>query len=405
MENIKLFFEDKEETLNIINNGGNLVKYLTGKNALCPLIGTEIKLNKVLGKGEGGIVFEISFSGSNGKKKYAVKKSKIYNFDDPNGDSIGPRSYRRVDDLGKTIIPPGSSICEKEYSEYAISLLTGELVRNGTCINFMDVFAFSMCPNPGGKSFSQYTFMEQIDSSVRKDMGCIMEDPYGPDGNTGKGLNTKQRRTLTNSVLIQTLFALAVLDRTYQIVHGDLHDDNIFLVHDPDFVWNGKRIGDYDYYKYKIDNTSIYLPGIPLIVKIGDLGLAVKYSAPMIGNITTMEDGYYQYDGKGPWLPNFYTPAYDTTFIVSIFRNRNPSNEFIKQIAAWVFGLKTGYKADDINIAMENLMAATGRPKITELENKLKHVSPEAILLNKKLMKDYLISPPKGSKVLIIGKI
>lgn len=409
LEIVKLFFEDKEETLDVINSGGDLLKYLTGKNVLCPLIGTEIKLNKVLGKGEGGIVFEISFSDSE-KKKYAVKKSKIYNFD----ESSKPRLYKRLDNREEIVIPPGSSICEKEYSEYAISLLVGELVRNGTCINFMDVFAFSMCPNPGGKSFSQYTFMEQIDSSVRKDMGCIMEDLYGPGGpsgpsnpygKVGKGLNTKQRRILTNSVLIQTLFALAVLDRTYQIVHGDLHDDNIFLVHDPDFIWNGKRIGDYDYYRYKIDKTSIYLPGIPLIVKIGDLGLAVKYSAPMIGNITTMENGYYQYDGKGPWLPNFYTPAYDTTFIVSIFRNRNPSNEFIKQITAWVFGLKTGYKANDINVAMENLMAATGRPKISELENKLKHVSSEAILLNKKLMKDYLIPPPKGSKVLTIGKI
>lgn len=394
---VDLFFNDKKDTIKIINNGGDLFTHLTEKKTFCPLIGSKIELGKMLGKGVYGKVFEISFPGK-GKRKYAVKVSAMSNI-----PCSKKTEYKRLDDKGKTVIPKGSSICEMEYSEYGISLLTGELFRDGTCINFLDVFAFSACMS-ADKIPRQYTFMEQINSSLRKKIGCIMELTRG--AKPFKNLALKQRETLTNSVLIQILFTLAVLSRKYQIVHGDLHDDNVFLVYDPDLEWEGERIGDYDYYEYKIDGTSIYIPAIPLIVKIGDWGLAVKYSAPMIGNITTMENGFDQYDHNGSWLPNFFTPAYDTTFIVSIFKTQNPSNEFVRQIAAWVCGLKKGSKKSQLDKAMENIMAGTGRPKIEELDGgKLGHVSPDAILLNKELMDGYTVRPPKGSKILVIGKI
>lgn len=397
---VKLLFGDKDEAIDIIDTGGDLLKYLTGKQTFCPLIGTKITLEKVLGKGNYGEVFQIDFPGK-GKKRYAVKRSRVQRIDPCSKED----SYKRFDGKGKTIIPKGSSICEMAYSEYAISLLTGELVRDGTCINFMDVFAFSMCPNPNTNSYSQYTFMEQINGSFRRKVGCIAEKPSSRGQKTGPKMTKATRKILTDSVLIQTLFALAVLSRSYQIVHGDLHDDNIFLVHDPDMEWNGKRITDYDYYEYKIDGKSIYIPGIPLIVKIGDFGLAVKYSAPMVGNKTTMENGYDQYDGGGPWLPNFFTPAYDTTFVVRIFNELNPSNEFVKQIAGWVFGLKPGFNKEELKGAAIRMLAYTDRPKISELETGFKHVSPDAILLNDDLMKDYLKPPPKGSKVLVIGEL
>ena len=395
-EIIKLFFDEREETLGIINSGGDLLKYMTGNKTFCPLVGTKIILAKVLGTGAYGKVFEIDFPGR-GKKKYAVKKSEVYEIEPCSKKSY----YKRLDGNGNTEIPKGSSICEMAYSEYAISLLLGELVRGGTCINFMDVFAFSMCKNPF--SLSQYTFMEQIDGSLRHKIGCIMEKPRG-DKSLGK-ITLADRHKLTNSIFIQTLFALAVIDRKYQIVHGDLHDDNIFLVHDPDLEWKGERIGNYDYYEYRIDGVSIYIPGVPLIVKLGDFGLAVKYSAPMIGNITTMEIGFDQDDGDGPWLPNFYTPAYDTTFVTYIFRERNPSNEFIKQIAAWVCNLKSRYSNAKLDDEMNGLFAKTGRPDIKKLEKSMKHVSPGAILLEPELMRQYLTPPPKGSKILLIGEL
>lgn len=395
---VELLFNDKNETLHIIDTGGDLFTYLTGKETFCPLVGTKIKLEKSLGSGNYGQVFQITFPGK-GKRRYAVKKSNVF-IKTPCSKKT---SYNRLDGNGKTIIPEGSSICEMEYSEYAISLLVGELTRNGTCINFMDVFAFSMCANPPGNSYVQYTFMEQISGTVRQKVSCIMEKARW--GKLGPGIKKSQRKTLTNSVLIQILFGLAVLSRTYQIVHGDLHDDNIFLDYNPNMEWNGKKLGDYDYYEYKIDGTSIYLPGIPVIVKIGDLGLAVKYSEPMIGNKTTMENGYDQYDGGGPWLPNFFTPAYDTTFAVTIFQELNPSNEFINQIAGWVFGLKPGFNKKELENVMAKTNSYTSRPRIKELDGRLKHVSPDAILLSATLMKDYLKPPPTGSKILVIGEL
>jgi hypothetical protein len=407
-EIVKLFFDDREETLGIIDSGGDLFTYLTGKKTFCPLVGSRIKLERVLGEGAYGAVFEIDFPGR-GKKRYAVKKSEVYTIVPCSTES----HYERLDGKGVTVIPKGSSICKMAYSEYGISLLVGEFARDGTCINFMDVFAFSMCEDIAKGSYSQYTFMEQIDGSLRRKIGCIMEKPRSK-GPLGK-MKLADRHNLTNSVFIQTLFALAVLDRKYQIVHGDLHDDNIFLVHDPDLEWNGKRIGDYNYYEYRIDGLSIYIPGIPLIVKLGDFGISVKYSAPMIGNATTMEDGYDQEDGNGPWLPNFYTPAYDTIFVTSMFRERNPSNEFVKKIAAWVCGMQPGYSNEKLNNAMRGLFSKTGRPDISKLVKakgkakspivKRKDVSPDAILLNPELMRQYLVPPPKGSRVLLIGEL
>lgn len=424
VDTIKLFFEDRQETLKIINNGGNLYKYLTGKSTFCPLIGAKIKLTKVLGTGSYGKVFEIEFPGR-GSKKYAVKRSEDQYFVPCNKQ----KSYPRLDGRGDTIVPKGSNICDMVFSEYAISLLVGELVRSETCINFIDTFAFSLCNdgprNPydtrnlpenvfnNGASSNVYIFMEQISSSVRKSIGCIMETA-GSGKKLGK-MSLENRYELTNSILIQTLFAVATYQKTYHIVHGDLHEDNIFYVDDPDQTWKGKRIGDYDYYQYVIKGaagtTNIYIPAIPIIVKIGDFGLAVKYSKagePMIGDMVTLFDGYDQYDeaNSGPWLPNFYSSAYDTTFITSIFAERNPSNEFVQSIAAWIFGAKPGSTKTQVRDRKNQVMSAgTGRPMIKELDGgALSHVDPEVILTSD-LMGKYTIKPPNGSKILIIGSI
>jgi len=51
-------FNDKKEVMNVINTGGSLVGLLAKQNRdICPLIGTKIKLETILGKGECGVVF------------------------------------------------------------------------------------------------------------------------------------------------------------------------------------------------------------------------------------------------------------------------------------------------------------------------------------------------------------
>ena len=47
-ETIQFKFNGRDEAINIVNTGGDLVEYLTNNQEACPLIGKEIKFIKVL---------------------------------------------------------------------------------------------------------------------------------------------------------------------------------------------------------------------------------------------------------------------------------------------------------------------------------------------------------------------
>ena len=72
-EKIRVIFEGNEELLNIISTHDEISKILGVPNEKCPLIDTEIKLTKEIGRGNFGTVFLITFPGL-GAKKYVVKK-------------------------------------------------------------------------------------------------------------------------------------------------------------------------------------------------------------------------------------------------------------------------------------------------------------------------------------------
>lgn len=419
---ISLMYEGRKEDLNVIYKGGDIIKQFSRKNVLCPLIDTDIKLTKMLGKGSYGAVFEITFPGK-GTRKYVVKRS----FNQPPKCLPNAKQYKRVDGAGFTEITKGSSICQMDASEYAISLLLGEIYRQSKCINFIDVFSIAICPGPG-KEQGTYIFMEKINTSIRRSRLCTSSKSKIltkiPEG---------KRSQLEDSIIIQTLFAMVAYHQYYHIVHGDLHDDNIFVDSNPDLEWKGHKIRDYDYFEYKISgkkqpggpcsdictrkgtkhdecaygDVSIYLPAVPAIVKIGDLGLAVKYSidgGPMVGNEVTLADGYDVGGGNGPWLPNFYTEAYDTTHFISSFQLVNPSNKLVRKILAWIF--KQDLKKGISNTTRDHFInPANRRPRIKLLETELCHVSPIVILRNPKLMGDFMKRPPTGSRILTIGEI
>lgn len=402
---IDVFFQDKKEQLDLIESGKSIIEHLTGQNSnICPLIDTKIKLLKKLGAGNYGAVFEIEFPGQNAKK-YAVKKSTKFYW--PITPCKTQTSYKRVDGKGETKIPVGSMICETEYAEFAISLLLGELYREGICINFMDIFAFALCRDLATQNIYQYTFMEQINSSVDKSSKCLAKQP----GHTSLGkLNTKQSEEAIDMIVVQILFALAVCQSRYKIVHGDLHADNVFLAVDANMEWRGTKIGDVDYFQYIIDGQELYLPAIPIIVKIGDLGLAVKYvetpkDGLMIGNERTMSDGWNL--GRGSWLPNFYTKAYDACLILHNIYSHIQTTDFISNIMKWILKLPKNTTVAQIkqnaNAQMKN--PQTGRPFMASMSTSMSHVSPAAILTNPQLMKSFTTKPPEGAKVLNLGTL
>jgi len=382
-----LFEKERNGALKLINTGGNLIKYLCGRSSLCPLLSKnkDIKYIQKLGEGVQGVVYEIDFP-NKGPKQYVVKKSKEHKYH----KCSQIKSYKRFDGEGVTKVSPRSIICDQEYSEYALALLLGDIASRGVCINFVDVFAFATCNNKNENTIYNYTFMEKAHSTLRKKVGCI----FG---------STDKKTKLTNFLLIQILFAIATYQKEYEIVHGDLHADNIFLFYDYNMQWKSQKITNFDYFEYKIGKTSIYLPAIPIIVKIGDLGYGVKYKKNMIGNSYVLEKGYDQGKGEGPILPNFFTKAYDLMYVLDEFREKNPSNEFIKSMVAYVAGLKSDCKDSELDKKFDTLVNPRNRrPKIKEI-SKLTHVTPEAILTNHSIMGKYL-KKPKGN-IINIGEI
>lgn len=446
MDVVKVFFNGREEALEIIDTGGDIIKYLTRSgNKICPLINTKIKLGKLLGQGATGKVFDITFPGSEKSKRYVAKEIKTLDdlfeyqkydrecgetygdlkfcdYVDPldvfilngvkktdklpesgkwlaipseyfvNGGCTKQKVFPRLDGKGVVLVPPKSFLCDQTYTEFSISLLMGEIYRKRESINFIDTFYFATChenrKDHRGLDVVRYSFMEKIDATVRSVTKCLTE-------------------RIMNSIVIQILHAICVYQNKLSVVHGDLHDDNMFLEFiTPKTAYNSKVLADHTHFEYKIGSKSVFIPSedCPVIVKIGDWGLAVKYSEPMIGNDWTMKTGYAQQHSDGlmgdPWLPNFYSKVYDTVFSMTVLRTKAPSNVLLKKIAFWFYGSRSAEKK-----AMALSTGRNSRPRIDALTTSLSHVSPEAILTNSKLMGKYAEVPPSGSKVIVLGEI
>jgi serine/threonine protein kinase len=299
-----------------------------------------------------------------------------------------PLTVERVDNRGTITYPQGTYICANPtYDEYVLGLLIGEFYRTGQSIHFMNIFSFATCVDP--PQISQYIFMEKIDNTLHKLAPCIL----------------KLSSETLNYILIQILHSIALYQR-YKIIHGDLHDDNIFIEYlTPDTEWNHQKLWTADYYQYLLPNgTSLYIPGgreYPMLVKIGDLGISSKYSEPMMLDRNTVFD-LYNTNNKGSWIPNFYTEAYDPLYITTILYRYDTSNLWIKSILMWMFNISEPTRLK--STLKRNYNRYNNRPKMEILDTLLKHVSALNILTNSMLMGKYMIPPPPGSNIIVLGK-
>lgn len=446
-ESIVFKFHGRQEALNIINSGGDIVSYLSDRSDDCPLIGSEIELVKKLGKGVAGAAFLVKIQGM-GPKEYVAKAIKIYStidyftLDKPRtlrdiATALGRQSLTSVESIiavnggmpdeiiepdayggvyiyvpiysklcrikedveymktdgsqTKVIFPTGSYLCdENQYSEYINGLLCGNLYRDGISINFIDVFDFITCPLSDGigelgKSGRQYIFMEKIDSSYDKWSKCI-EDIHTDE------------ISLIEVFYIQIIHAIATYQKIYQLQHNDLHPGNIFIEKiKPNSQFNGQNIHDCDYFHYHIDDTDLYLPYIPILAKIGDFGLSVKYSKPIVGDEVSVSTGYDQQDGDGPWIPNWYTESYDILTVTNRIHLES-SNKFITNVLMWMLNVN-GKKF----VREAYFVRKTGRPFVHILDS-LKNASPKKVLTNKQLMSKYTVKPSEG-KIVTLGFI
>lgn len=451
----EIFFNGRKEILEILNTGGDIVRHLLRLNPVCPLIGADIKLEDQLGKGAFGTVFLIDFPGK-GSKLYAAKRNDIktfnvhfpedqtyaerlreiistkrmYGLEDfninaadffsfngienpdsrPNEDvylyypkfmanaCTTKKKFERTDGMGEITVPKGSLVCQNTITEIILSLMAGELARESS-INFIDTFYFATC-HPKPDEVQQYTFMEKIDTSFDKLIGDSREKPpilpvYGREPSDEEII----------SVYLQTVHALLVLQNNFAIVHGDLHLDNLFIEKSDKATWKGEALSQSEFLEFEINGKpSLYIPtkDTKYIAKIGDWGLSVKYPTSenniIIGDEMVFENGYNQYDTKGPWLPNFYSKAYDVAFFTARIHTRLPKNVFIRSVIMWMLGYSPDQvpNADTKKTFKETFMFGTGwRPNIKNkaLTTTLSHVSPLTILTNRDLMGKYLDVP------------
>lgn len=443
--------EGGKKVIPVLNTGGAVVSLLGSESGLCPALQNgDIKM-RFFAQGRNGAVAEISFVGM-GEKKYVVKATKILK--DVKAVSsnmniqqiaryyylyygISPRilielngnNPNRVYSKGEKFIlplfakecklqragqvrshaepnkilefPAGSYLCiENTYSEYLISLLVGEIYRAGTSINFLDTFNFATCseyPPPASviaafkkiadveneelesveRLSAQYTFVEKIDG-VLKSLLATIDHKYLP------------------GLVVQLLHAIATYQSQYKLVHGDLHTENIFYLEvKPDTMWNGQLLSQAQYYLYKVGDTNLYIPQSPYILKVGDWGLSVKYSSPIVGDRYTIENGYNERNGLGPTLPNFYSENYDMMYSLYMFNRENP-NSFITRIMQY---LTTDYTRIDEFFTWRH------RPILSYLvQPPLLGKSPRTVLKDTELMAPFLTPPPAGTNIIELGR-
>ncbi len=481
-EVIELFEGDRRLAMKIVDTGASITSFLGRATRLCPLIGSTIKEVRFLGEGNFGAAFEIDFPGR-GTRRYAIKISEpktdtyhrfgLYRLtyrelsdkygislpiifgmnptsprpnseDDPITSSLViplfmrscrlPRSLvvNRVDN-GKplSLDPSFSLVCGEGGSEFAISVLVSKSFVDGTSIHFLDVFDFATCnneedfPDPedldpdrdaqpldANETMRQYTFVQMASTTLEKLHRKSMLPPGEMD-----------------AIVLQVLHSIHVYQERWNIVHGDLHADNVFLERiEPDLTWQGKRSVDWkgagsmakaivrkrmnksvdtsQYFAYVVDgHRMLYLKRgmCPYIVKLGDWGMSCKYATPQILEMDVTLNGADSKDGSGPIVPNFYTALYDPLMFINHIVSLGYRSKFIDAIVGSIL--------DAAGVAnLENLMnpKLPGRPNvkiITKTVPLREWNVKENILLREDIMHQFMLEPPRGSKVVILGDL
>lgn len=443
-------------TLRVLNTGGGLVRYLGENSSMCKYIADGTIQMRFFAGGAAGQVADITFPGM-GTQSYVVKVVKQlkeityvtseagltleqvwdlgfdelgYNYDIylelngkdsqrilRNGDRIILPAFATECKLSKPLtvtntaeptddvtFPAGSYLCSKNtYSEYANSLFASELLRQQHSINFVHTFSFATCsemllpavyarrlqskgsydPKLAERYVAQYTFMEKIDGTLRS---LLTSNPTPAE---------------LDGWFIQIMHAMAVYQTIYQLQHNDLHDDNVFYLEvKPDTTWKNKTVSLFNYFSYRVGNKSVYIPALRYLMKIGDWGLSIKYSTPIIGDLVAVTTGYDQQDGEGPWVPNFYDETYDLMTILTRFLRTVQPTPFLKRVVKWLVG------DDDIDIYNQFIVGKTWRPVLGELLlPPLEGKRAYDLLRNDEVMGEYLKPPPTSMSSIELGQI
>lgn len=205
------------------------------------------------------------------------------------------------------VYPKGSYICNAvTQPEYVIGLLCGNLKDTGKCVNFLSTFGFGMCSTSHvgkkekGIAVRDYTFMEKITGSI----GDLEDLPSKHPKHVYQGIY--------DSLFIQGLFAISIMNRELGVYHYDLHMGNAF------YSYSEKNENKYTHLKYTVDGKDLYVPYYGYTLKVGDFGYAVKFSEPIVGSVEHTIDNKFGYAVPG-WREDSYDMLLFTIMFVSLF--------------------------------------------------------------------------------------
>lgn len=344
----------RDDVLEAVSNGKDIIFNST----ICALIRKgKIIFKRSIAKGKYGSTILSEVTGLKKNEEYVVKTPHTKKIP---RCIIGEKEYTRIDGSGKTIFPKGSYSCDGEISEFIISLFVGDLARKKQSVNFLDTYYFANCGDKEG--FHQFMFMAKADTTLRKEIAFLSIEEI-------------------NSLYVQLLHALAIIQDKYMIVHGDLHLENILLKMDRAVCRS-----------YKFGSETVYSPPCKFIAFPADWGMAVKYGGVHVGNSDILK-GFF-----GDSTPNFFSASYDIVFMTKSFlvtlNKTGMKSAFIRKISDWIF-FKANQVIDPEEVYYFKKEGNTYRPKPSSLEKYFNHVSPLNILNNADLMGEYMKKPPR----------
>lgn len=361
----------KAELYHRVNQGENIAPEIANESLVCSMVRDgSLVFGNVLGKGVQGRVNQLLFQNQRGR--YAIKSD--LNPIIPQCLSNRSLSFNRTDGKGVAVFPSGSLLCTPATSEFAISLMTGEFSRN-----FINTKYMASCYS-GGRIRDQFTLMEQVDGSIRR----LFKNNL---------LNERE----INGLYIQILHGLYLCQRPgVNIVHGDLHDDNVFY----EVIGRGNSANpdlvNAHYFSYNVEGHTITFPRCSYIAKLADWGFAVKYSSPIIGSVVVCS-------GERRAIPNFYSAAYDVAFITYAIYiqlvSRHIHSELLTIAMAFILNCRPKDVLTRIGTSYD---VSNGRPWPEALTNpdKLSTVNAAAILTNPNVMARYLnFQVPEGETI------
>src|SRR6185503_18466476 len=209
----------------------------------------------------------------------------------------------------RVIVPAGSYLCsDKSFSEFYIGAMVGEAYRKEECINFFDVYSMFTCLSDDqstkvAKIYNQFIFMDKLSGEYSNFNRCnhaakflksIPKAEKRLSQNRNKYLKnkTEYEKSIRDAIYFQLIFAIAFYQERYDLSHNDLHEKNMFIeCIDETTMFNSELLHDAEWFHYsvRVDNKGtrrdIYFPKMDVILKIGDFGLSVKYSHPMVGDL------------------------------------------------------------------------------------------------------------------------